>query len=422
MHGEFLLGAGVVLGALALVGLLFHGLRQSIIPAFILLGVMVQPAQLDAELVEVLATLGVVLLLFFMGLEFSLEALLANRRAILRGGARDWACSFPPGVAAGLAAGWGWKGALILGGAFYVTSSAIVAKGTIELRRAANPETESALGVLVFEDLFVAVLLAVLSGAVVEGEPSAGRIAAGAGKALLFFAVVVGAAMAGRPLLERLFRVENDDLFLLLAGSLVLLLSAAAQAMGLSEAIGAFLAGMALSGTAHRDRAEHLFAPLQGVFAAVFFFAFGVSLDPRRFAEVWPLAVALTVLGVGSKVAAGWWIGRREGMPKRNALALGLTLIPRGEFSIVLAGVAASAGLAGLDAAIGLMVLLLSLVGTVAMRYAPDLARLAFPRRTPPDLRARGFDPAAASFGAPPPPPATTAAAGEGGEDGKKAS
>ena len=398
MHGEFLLGAGVVLGALALAGIFFHALRQSVIPAFILLGLAARPLPHDAELVEVLATLGVVLLLFFMGLEFSLGALLRNRRQIVRDGAADWAWCFPAGVAAGVLAGFGPKGALILGGAFYVTSSAIVAKATIELRRAANPETEAALGVLVFEDLFVAVLLAVVSGAVVQGEPDPGRVLLGIGKAVGFFSAIVLLARFGGPWLNRAFRLRSDDLFVLLAGSVVLLLSWAALAMGLSEAIGAFLAGLALAETEHKERAERLFAPLQGVFAAVFFFAFGLSLDPEAFGAVWPIALVLTVVGLAVKVAAGWTVGRRAGMSKRNALALGLTLTPRGEFSIVLAGIAASAGMASLNATIGLMVLMMSLAGTVLLRFAPELSQRAFPRKAPRDLAARGFSPDLASF------------------------
>ena len=406
LHGNFLLGAGAILGALALAGVLFQSLRQSVIPAFILLGMAARPLHPDAELVEVLATVGVVLLLFSMGLEFSLGTLLRNRTRILHDGMVDWAWCFPAGLVAGALAGFGWKGALILAGAFYVTSSAIVAKSTIELRRAANPETEAALGVLVFEDLFVAVLLAVLSGAVAQGEPAAGQVLLGVGKAVAFFAAVVAAAHFGGRALDRAFRVRNDDLFVLLLGSVVLLLSWAALAMGLSEAIGAFLAGLALAETTHKERAERLFAPLQGVFAAVFFFAFGLSLDPAAFGRAWPLATALAVLGLAVKVGAGWTVGRRGGLPKRNALALGLTLTPRGEFSIVLAGLAASAGLGGLETTIGLMVLLMSLAGTVALRFAPEIAQRAFPRKVARPLEARGFSPDLAAFGPADAPPA----------------
>ncbi|HYW10435.1 MAG TPA: cation:proton antiporter [Longimicrobium sp.] len=398
MHGEFLLGAGAVLAALALAGLLFDKLRQSVIPAFILLGMSLRPLDLDDHLVEALATLGVVLLLFFMGLEFSVGALLRDRRRILRNGSIDLLVCFPAGFLVGAWVGGGWTGALLMGGAFYVSSSAIIAKSTIELRRAADPETEVALGVLVFEDLFMALFLAVLSGAVLSADPSAGMALWGIVKALLFFAAIVGLALYARPVLDRAFDLDSDDLFLLLTGGVVLLLSWGALAAGLSEAIGAFLAGLLLAETEHKERAERLFGPLQGLFAAVFFLGFGLSLDPSTFAGVWPYALILAVIGVILKVGAGMWIGRRDGLPKRNALSLGLTLVPRGEFSILLAGIAVTAGLPAVGATIALLVLALSLVGTVGLRFAPDIARRVYPRKAARSLEERGFNPALAAF------------------------
>jgi CPA2 family monovalent cation:H+ antiporter-2 len=389
-HGGFLLGAGAVLAALALAGLGARVLGQSVIPAYILIGMLLRGVTLDDHLVEVLATLGVVLLLFFMGLEFSLGALLRNRRRILRDGSVDFLVCFPPGVIAGLALGWGWTGGLLLGGALYVSSSAIIAKATIEMRRSANPETESALGVLVFEDLAMALFLALMSGAVLVADPSFGTVAVGMGRALAFVGLVTAVALVGRRLLERLFDIESDDVFILSAGSLVLLLSWAALGVGLSEAIGAFLAGLVLSETDHRERVQRLFLPLEGLFAAVFFLAFGLSVDPAALLRVWPVALGLAVLGAVTKIGAGWWIGRLSEHPKRGALSLGLTLVPRGEFSVLLAGIAATAGLAEVSTAIAGAVLTLSLVGTVGMRYAPQIALRAFPRRAT-RLEERGF-------------------------------
>ncbi|CAN5215686.1 K(+)/H(+) antiporter subunit KhtU [soil metagenome] len=398
MHGEFLLGAGAVLGALALAGLLFRRLRQSFIPAFILLGMAARPLVQDLHLVQSLATLGVVLLLFFMVLEFSLGALLRNRKRIVRDGVIDVTVSLPIGFVAGMVMGWGFKGALLLAGAFYISSSAIIAKSVIELQRAADPETESALGVLVFEDLFIALFLAVLSGAVLVAEPSAASAAWGIGKALLFFGAVVLVAFRARPLLNRLFDLESDDLFILLIGSVVLLLSWGAVAAGLSEAIGAFLVGLALAETDHKARAERLFAPLQGLFATVFFLGFGLSIDPGTFGQVWPQALILAVMGVAVKVAGGWWIGQTSGLNQRSSLALGLTLIARGEFSIVLAGIAVAAGLPELGALLALLVLALSIIGTTAMQFSPQITRWVFPRRQGRSLAEQGFSPELAAF------------------------
>jgi CPA2 family monovalent cation:H+ antiporter-2 len=408
-HGGFLLGAGAVLAALALAGLGARLLGQSVIPAYILIGMALRGVDLDEHLVEVLATLGVVLLLFFMGLEFSLGALLRNRRRIMRDGSVDFLVCFPPGLIAGLVLGWGWAGGLLLGGGLYVSSSAIIAKATIEMRRSANPETESALGVLVFEDLAMALFLALMSGAVLVAEPSFGTVAVGMGKALGFVGLVTAAALLGRRLLERLFDIESDDVFILSAGALMLLLSWAALGVGLSEAIGAFLAGLVLSETDHRERVQRLFVPLEGLFAAVFFLAFGLSVDPAALREVWPVALGLAILGAAAKIAAGWWIGRLNEHPKRASLALGLTLVPRGEFSVLLAGIAATAGLAEVSAAIAGAVLALSLLGTVGMRYAPQIALRVFPRRAP-RLEERGFNPNLALHDPPPAAPPLTSA------------
>jgi CPA2 family monovalent cation:H+ antiporter-2 len=405
MHGGFLLGAGAVLLALALAGMGARVLGQSVIPAYILMGMGLRGARLDEHLVEVLATLGVVLLLFFMGLEFSLGALLRARRRIVRDGSVDFLVCFPPGLLIGLLLGWGWTGGLLLGGALYVSSSAIIAKATIEMRRSANPETESALGVLVFEDLAMALFLALMSGAVLVAEPDAGKVIVGMGRAALFVGGVTAAAVVGRRLLDRVFDIESDDVFLLSTGALVLLLAWAALGVGLSEAIGAFLAGLVLSETDHRERVQRLFLPLEGLFAAIFFLAFGLSVDPRALAEVWPIALVLVVIGGAAKVGAGWWIGRLSGHPDRASLSLGLTLVPRGEFSVLLAGIAAAAGLRQVSAAIAGSVLALSLVGTVGMRYAPAISRRVFPRRAA-NLAERGFRVDLAMHDAPPALPA----------------
>lgn len=382
MHASFLLEAGAVLGALGLAGLLFHRARQSVIPAYILLGLVLRP-WVGGSAVERLATVGVVLLLFFMGLEFSVGALVRQRRTILRTGSIDWIVCFLAGLLSGLALGFGLAGSVLLAGALYVSSSAIIAKGVIELRRAAMPETELALGILVFEDLFIALFLVIVTGVVLAPEPAAGAVALAVVRALLFVALVLLLAVPAGPLLRRLLDITSDDLFLLLIGSVVLLLSWSATAVGLSESIGAFVAGLALAETPEKERIERLFAPLQGLFAAIFFLGFGLTLDASAFRHVWAPVLALTAVAVLAKILAGWWAGRASGAAPRTALALGLTLVPRGEFSIVLAGVAATAGLGEVATVIGLSVLALSLLGTAAMQMASPTGRWLFASRSP---------------------------------------
>ena len=142
MHAEFLLGAGVVLVALALAGISFLRLRQSIIPAFILLGVAVRPDRFDQHLVDTIATVGVVLLLFFMGLEFSLGALVRNRRRILGTGGVDLLIVFPVGLLAGLLLGYDWDAALLL------AARTLRSREFSALARGAAPDARSASAAL----------------------------------------------------------------------------------------------------------------------------------------------------------------------------------------------------------------------------------------------------------------------------------
>jgi CPA2 family monovalent cation:H+ antiporter-2 len=399
-HGGLLLQAGLLLGAIALSGIIFQRLHLSAIPAFILLGLGLREIVGQSALVESFASFGVVLLLFFVGLEFSISTLLTGRRLIVHG-LRDFVLCFPVGFVVGLLLGFGVLGAALIAGAFYISSSAIIAKSLIELRRTANPETESVLGILVFEDLAIAVFLALVSGiALSGGNLGAGLL--GAGKGILFFSVAVVVARAGRPLLNRLLDTEADDLFILLMAGVVLLLSWAAQASGLSEAIGAFLAGALVAETAHKQRTEVLFAPLQGLFAAVFFVSFGLSVDVRTLPDVLPEALLLTFLAVITKLAAGWWTGQADGLSKRASLSLGLTLVPRGEFSIVIAGIAAQTSASRAAPLITLMVLVLAIAGTLGILHAPTLSQWIFPRRAERSLEERGFNPALAMDDFPP--------------------
>ena len=378
-HARVLLDSGIILGLVALSGLLFRTLRLSTIPAYILLGLALGPLIGRSQLVELFALWGVVLLLFFVGLEFSFSSFVSRWRQLLRLSTIDFSINFPVGFLAGLLLGWGVLGALFMGAAFYVSSSAIIARSVIELQRTAHPETEAALGILVAEDIVIALLLAILSGLVVEQGVSAGLI--GVLKALLFLVGVVLLARVGRPVVDWLLNTDDDEIFVLLVGALLLLVSYLALQLGVSEAIGAFLVGSLMAETRYKPRVEALFAPLQGLFAALFFLSFGLSVETAELRKVWPAALLLALIAIPTKLITGWIGGVGEGLSRRGRLSLGLTLVPRGEFSIVIAGVAATAGIQQAPALITLFVLLLAVVGTIGIQHAPALARWGSRRR-----------------------------------------
>jgi CPA2 family monovalent cation:H+ antiporter-2 len=175
--------------------------------------------------------------------------------------------------------------------------------------------------------------------------------------------------------LDRLLSTDDDELFVLLMGAALLLISFAAVWSGVSEAIGAFLAGSLMAETRHKARIEALFAPLQGVFAALFFLSFGLSVKTSALREVWVAATVLALIAIPTKVLTGWVAGRADGLGRRARLSLGLTLVPRGEFSILIAGVAANAGFERAPALITLFVLILAVLGTIGIQYAPVITR-----------------------------------------------
>ena len=207
---------------------------------------------------------------------------------------------------------------------------------------------------------------------------------------------------------DKLIQLTRVSLTLVLF-AFVLLVASSAMAAGLSEAIGAFLAGLVVGSTRLKDRARHSLSPYQMLFAALFFVSFGMRLDLGSVPGVAGTAVVLILLGLATKTLGGYLAGRSAGHTPPQSLVVGLSLAPKGEFSIVLAGLAAAA--AGADSRIealtGVYVLALSILGPIGMREADRLRELFLRLRDrPASLALRR-----AKRGAPPADPPTTSQA-----------
>ncbi len=374
-----LLAVGGLFAVLAVAGAVALRVGLSAIPLYVLGGMVAGPgvagrlglpAVPDGEVLTLLAELGIVLLLFFLGLEFSIDRLLAQRDRIGRAGLIDLGVNFPLGVGLGLAIGWGPLGALLLGGVVYVSSSAVITKSLIDLGWIADPESEPVLGVLVFEDVVVAVYLAVVA-ALVLGGADAAAVAGRVGVALVALGVLAVGARYGGGAVGHILDVEADEALVLRALALAVAVAGAALAVGVSEAVAAFFVGTAVSVTDHVERVERLVGPVRDIFAAVFFLWIGVGTDPLVVLSVAGPVLAAVVLTVPAKVASGFLAGRTYGLSDRRAVRAGLGLVPRGEFSLVVAA-AATAGtgrvLTELVPAVAVgYVLCTSLLGTVLM-------------------------------------------------------
>ena len=353
-------------------------LSQSVVPFYIVAGIALQPLIADPAAIRIFALLGVAVLLFVIGLEFSLDTLAQNAGPMIGAGLWDLAINFGLGLLCGIALGLPWLAALFLAGAFWISSTVIVAQSILDQGLAANAETPPALGVLVFEDLFVALFLAIMTGIVAAGTFTLWPVAAGLARTTAFVGgILLVAHAARRPLGLWLGRVDDEQLVIFLFFWLIAV-AAAGRFLGLSEAVGAFLAGLVVAETTEKRRAERILLPYQQLFAALFFVAFGMMIDLEEVRSVWAAGLGLAALGLVGKVMAGWIIGWRRGLRPATRLRLGFLLSPRGEFSIIVAAVAVSLGVpAGgrLPALVAVFVLALSLAGPLLVAHGEPLIR-----------------------------------------------
>jgi CPA2 family monovalent cation:H+ antiporter-2 len=196
-----------------------------------------------------------------------------------------------------------------------------------------------------YEDVFLAVYLSLLSGIVLSGATSFIGVVSSAGLALGF---IVGFIILGRwatPLLNWLFRISSNEVFLIVVFACLFLLAGAGELIHVAEAIGALLLGLILGETEHSTRLEKLVVPFRDLFGAVFFFSFGLSVDPFSLGGAVWLAVGAALLSLFAVIIAGQLAGRSAGLSGATSFNVGLTLLGRGEFSIIVAKLAQSGGL-----------------------------------------------------------------------------
>lgn len=372
-----LIELGAVIVGLAILARLASRLAIPAIPLYLLAGLAfgeggLLPLVTTAEFIEIGAEIGLILLLLTLGLEYSARELVSTLRAQAPAGLVDAVLNFSPGLLAGLFLGWGVLPAAVLGGVTYVSSSGVVAKLLHDLGRVGNRETPVVLSILVIEDLAMAVYLPVLAALLIGGVTFSGLGSAAAAVA----GVVAFLALAQRVDvgLSRLLLSRSDEALLLTILGLAVLVAGIAELIQVSAAVGALLVGIALSGPAARG-ARALLAPLRDFLAAIFFAFFGLSVDPSQIPGVLGPALTLALLTAATKFAAGWWAARRAGIGPRGRARAGAILIPRGEFSIVIAGIAVASGL---DRDVGALsiayVLVLAVAGPVAARVSEPIA------------------------------------------------
>ncbi|WP_025846014.1 cation:proton antiporter [Paenibacillus ehimensis] len=372
---HIVLEIGLAICLIAAAGWLSTKLRFSVVPFYILIGMAVGPHApkigafdfrfIDsAPLIEFMGRLGVLFLLFYLGLEFSVGRLIKSGHSIAVGGTIYIAINFTLGLLFGWLAGFPLNETLVIAGITTISSSAIVAKVLVDLKRTANAETEMILGIIMFEDVFLAVYISILSGLLLSGATSAGGILL---SALLSLGFMLAFLIVGRkavPWLNRFLNIRSNEVFLLFVFGFLTVVAGFSETIHVAEAIGALLVGLVLAETEHRHRIEKLILPFRDFFGALFFFSFGLTIDPLTLGGAVWLSLGAVLLTLAGNYVAGMLAGRSAGLSPKASSNIGLTIVSRGEFSIIMANLGKAGGLMTvLQPFAALYVLILAILG-----------------------------------------------------------
>jgi len=385
--GEELLVLGVLFVIAYVLGRLGKLIGLPAIPIYMLVGLLASPntgwfpLNFEAANVELVAVFGLILLLFNLGLEFDQDAFIGNARALLISGGTRLLINFGIGFGFGMWVGWGAREALIIAGMTGVSSSAIITKLLIELRRLANPETPVILGIAVVEDIFIALYLAIVT-VIIGGETDLGPIILELAISFVFLVGMFALARWGGKVISRLIATKDDELFTILFFGLAVAFGGIGEMIGVSDAIGAFLIGLVLGATRFRVRIEALALPMRDIFGAFFFLNFGLALDVSTFGAVIVPAAVAVVMTLVINTAGGQLIAWQNKLTPAQGINVSAMLQNRGEFALILATLAAAAGLdERLTPFAGLYVLSMAIIGPVLAVNSEKLGSAMFKKK-----------------------------------------
>ncbi len=370
MPNTLIIEIGIAVLLVALVGLLANRLRFSVIPFFIIIGMVLGHESYPNFIKDMLASvgnegfthavesvwkfltfreskpfidfmgrLGVLFLLFYLGLEFSVGRLIKSGKSIVAGGSFYVALNFVSGLLVGWMMDLPFKEVMVLCGIMTSSSTAIVAKVLTDLKRTANPETEVIMGMIMFDDLFIAMHISFLSGLILTGSSSFWAVA---GTSLLALGFILTFLILGRkliPFIDKILQEKSSELFILIIFSLLFTIAGFSETIHVAEAIGALMAGLVFADSKYLKKIEGMVLPFKDFFGAMFFFSFGLSIDMYSLGGAVGWAAFAAVITIIGNVASGYFATRFSDLKPKNSVDIGFTLSARGEFSIIMANI-----------------------------------------------------------------------------------
>jgi monovalent cation:H+ antiporter-2, CPA2 family len=342
-----------------IVGIIFWRLRQPLILGYVVAGVILSPFTPgprvhDVHTFEIMAEVGVILLMFSIGIEFSIPELLKVKWVALVGAPIGILLSIGLGVGAGLLLGWPFAQGVAVGCIISVASTMVLMRLLMDRGELSSEAGRVMITLTLVEDLAVVVLTVLLPSLGTTGGANGGAnyfdIFWKIGKALLLLVPIILAAWKIVPrILARVEKTCNDEISLLLALTICLVVAAITEAVGLSLALGAFVGGMLLGSSHYAHKLAQQTLPIRDAFVALFFVTIGMLIDPRTWISNWRLLAVLVGLILVGKFVVWFAIVRLFRYPAQTALRVGIGLTQIGEFSFILAQVAMHSGLIGSD-------------------------------------------------------------------------
>lgn len=405
MSHIIILEIGIAVLLVALVGLLANRLKFSVIPFFIIIGMLLGNkdypvfvgdflAQINNDsltnavnkawsfftfseskhFIEFMGRLGVLFLLFYLGLEFSVGRLIKSGKSIVTGGSLYVLINFVSGLLIGWLMDLPFKEMMVMCGLMTSSSTAIVAKVLTDLKRTANPETEVIMGMIMFDDLFIAMHISFLSGLILTGGTSFWAVA---GTSLLALVFILAFLILGRkfvPLIDKILQDKSSELFILVIFSSLFVIAGFSETIHVAEAIGALMAGLVFADSKYIKKIEAMVLPFKDFFGAMFFFSFGLSIDIYTLGGAIGWATLAAVITVICNVASGYFAAHFAGMKPKASFDIGLTLSARGEFSIIMANIGKAGNLLPIiQSFVVVYVLILSIISPLMTKESRNI-------------------------------------------------
>jgi len=344
MHGiELLHDLAVVMLVAGITTILCHRLKQPVVLGYIVAGFIIGPYTWvplvkNEETIRGLGYMGVVLLMFSLGLEFSLRKLTRVGLSVLVAALLEITLMIWLGFEVGRAFGWSMMDSVFLGAMVSISSTTIIVKALTELGKSREAFAEIIFGILIIEDILAILLLALLSGFARTGSLHAGQVGIEIIYLAVFFAMVLVAGFIGVPrLFNYIAKFKSDEMLLIAALGLCFGVALVASMLNYSVALGAFLIGAVMAESRQIHKIESLTAPVRDMFSAIFFVTIGMLIDPRMLPQyAWPIVILSLLVIVGKVVGCsfGIFVGGRD---LRTSLRVGMGLAQIGEFSFIIA-------------------------------------------------------------------------------------